>query len=410
MKFIHTADWHLGNAMHDIDRRAEQEAFLAWLKGQIVETGAEALIVSGDIFDTPNPPTESRKQYYSFLASLIQTPCKNVIIIGGNHDSGILLDAPMEILSALNIQVVGTINNKKPSDLVKTLKDALGNDIGFCCAIPFTRDLELGDFGDIKKLYGDCLAIADSLRNGRNLPIIATGHLYAAGLEGRNSANPVEDGVKDIIGNLGNVSIDTFSDSYDYVALGHIHYTTKVSGNPKVWYSGSPFVMGFDECKIPRKILEVAADMGAIPTVKGIEVPKFLYMEHFEGSLEELRTQIRALANEPEDRQKLTYIDLLLTKGEPVNLSNALENEIKDKPYKVVRYRIGRQLLNPDAAALDDAIESLDQFDNKDYFRMLISSKNMGAKEEEIQKIFDDYLPLFNEAVSLAENGDVKEG
>ena len=108
MKFIHTADWHLGNSMHDIDRQKETEQFLAWLKERIVELGAQCLVIAGDIFDTTNPPIEARRQYFRFLASLLETDCKNIVLIGGNHDSGALLDAPRDLLEALNIQMVRT--------------------------------------------------------------------------------------------------------------------------------------------------------------------------------------------------------------------------------------------------------------------------------------------------------------
>ena len=47
MKFIHTADWHLGNSMHDIDRREEAKRFLDWLRERIVDFGAECLVVAG---------------------------------------------------------------------------------------------------------------------------------------------------------------------------------------------------------------------------------------------------------------------------------------------------------------------------------------------------------------------------
>ena len=102
MKLIHTADWHLGNSMHDIDRLEESKQFLDWLKGQIVDFGAECLVVAGDIFDTTNPSVEARRLYFRFLASLLDTRCKNIVLVGGNHDSGALLDAPRDLLEALN--------------------------------------------------------------------------------------------------------------------------------------------------------------------------------------------------------------------------------------------------------------------------------------------------------------------
>ena len=146
MKFIHTADWHLGNMMHDIDRTRETEEFLKWLEQKIETVGAQALVIAGDIFDVVNPSNVAKKQYYRFFASLLKTKCSNVIAVGGNHDSGTLLDAPADVLEALNIKVVGSINGRNVKDLVVELKDRNGNVIGICCAVPFMRNLELEQF------------------------------------------------------------------------------------------------------------------------------------------------------------------------------------------------------------------------------------------------------------------------
>ena len=146
MKFIHTADWHLGNSMHDIDRQKETEQFLAWLKERIVELGAQCLVIAGDIFDTTTPPIEARRQYFRFLASLLETDCKNIVLIGGNHDSGALLDAPRDLLEALNIQMVGSLGERPVEELVKELTDASGNVVGISAAVPYVRETELRRF------------------------------------------------------------------------------------------------------------------------------------------------------------------------------------------------------------------------------------------------------------------------
>ncbi len=55
MKILHTSDWHLGNTFHERKRTAEFEAFFAWLEACILAENIDALIVSGDIFDSGNP-------------------------------------------------------------------------------------------------------------------------------------------------------------------------------------------------------------------------------------------------------------------------------------------------------------------------------------------------------------------
>ncbi len=427
MKFIHTADWHLGNTMHDIERSKETGAFLEWLKREIQEVGAEALIIAGDVFDVVNPSNVAKTQYYRFLASLLDTKCSNVVVVGGNHDSGTLLDAPAEVLAALNINVVGSINNRKVEDLVVELKDSQGNAIGICCAVPFMRNLELEQFYKsseksedvsdedlLKRLYADVYRRAVELRGGRDIPIVATGHLYASNLSGRNgedgasmaagvSENSVDDGVREVVGTLGNVDVETFPAELDYVALGHIHYTTMVAKNPKVRYSGSPFVMGFDEANCKRYVLTVDVAPKCVPVVDKIEVPRAMRFEQFKGDLETLRQKLRGLEKELIENPVETYVDLLLTSGNFVSLNDALESEEAGKHFVVKRHRISREVLHNGAVGIDDGVESTKQYTKEDYFRMLIASNvKDNAESENVKNIYDKFIGLFNEAVNRA--------
>ena len=436
MKFIHTADWHLGNTMHDIDRTRETGAFLEWLKTEIAAIGAEALVIAGDIFDVVNPSNIAKTQYYKFLASLLTTKCSNVVVIGGNHDSGSLLDAPAEILEALNIKVVGSINNRSIDDLVVELKNGDGQAIGFCCAVPFMRNLELEQFykssagdsagessdGDedgandedlLKHLYADVYRRAVELRGDRNIPIIATGHLYASNLSGRDSesvesgtaenvANSIDDGVREVVGTLGNVDVSTFPSELDYVALGHIHYTSMVAKNPKVRYSGSPFVMGFDEANCKRYVLAVDVLPNVEPTVVKIEVPKTVRFEQFKGDIESLKRNLQNLETELLLNPMETYVDLLLTSGNFVSLNDALEAEESGKHFVVKRHRISRDIIRG-ANSFDDCVESTKQYTKEDYFRMLIASNAQENESADVVKNqYDKFISLFNEAVAKA--------
>ena len=427
MKFIHTSDWHLGNTMHDIDRTNEASAFLEWLKNEIDTAGAQALVVAGDIFDVVNPSNAAKSQYYRFLASLLTTGCKTVVVVGGNHDSGALLDAPSEILEALNIKVVGSINNRKIEDMVFVLKGSDGEPIGVCCAVPFMRDMELEQFykseekGEttadeslLKRLYSDVYQRALELRGSRNIPIIATGHLYASGLSGRESEDALEstavgsdgatdDGVREVVGTLGNVDVSVFPADLDYVALGHIHYATKVADNPKVWYSGSPFVMGFDEANYKRYVFAVDSEAGNLPSIQKIIVPRTIRFEQYKGDLDTLKKKLRNLEKELLDSGEETYVDLLLTSGEFVNLTAALEVEEKDKHFVVKRHRLAREILRKGVSGIDDAVESTKQYTKEDYFRMLIAKNmNENGDSEQVKAQYEKFIGLFNEAVNKA--------
>lgn len=423
MKFIHTADWHLGNSMHDIDRAEETTAFLKWLKERIIEFGAECLVVSGDIFDTAVPPLEARRMYFKFLASLLDTCCKNIVLVGGNHDSGTLLDAPRDLLDALNIQMVGSLGERPVEELVKELTDASGNVIGISAAVPYVREMELRRFkpesGDAdfaqstySGLYSAVYEAAESLRAGRDIPIVATGHLYASKLEGRpendEGKDAKEHGMRDIVGNLGTIPISVFPEGFDYVALGHIHYTTTVAQNPKVRYSGSPFVLGFDEAKIPHHILEIDLKKGEEPNVQKIETPQYFKFVRVSGTIENIIMQLNRLKSAPAD--KPLKVEVVFDYIPGVNINEALASVLEGAPFEVVSKKANRtDTLTADSFS-DDTLDSVNVLRDEEVFKILIMSKS-GAKEmdESIKKNYDDYLPLFMQVVEEVKNENSEE-
>lgn len=423
MRFIHTADWHLGNSMHDIDRQEETKQFLAWLKDRIVRFGAQCLVISGDIFDTAVPPLEARRMYFQFLASLLDTDCKNVVIIGGNHDSGALLDAPRDLLEALNIQMVGSLGERSVEELVKELTDASGNVVGISAAVPYVREPELRRFkpesGDAdfaqstySGLYSAVYEAAESLRAGRDIPIVATGHLYASKLEGRPENDEGKDakghGMRDIVGNLGTIPVSVFPEGFDYVALGHIHYTTMVAQNPKVRYSGSPFVLGFDEAKIPHHILEIDLEKGEEPVVMKIETPQYFKFVRVSGSIENIIMQLNQLKNAPAD--KPTKVEVVFDYTPGVNINEALASVLEGAPFEVVSKKANRtDALTADSFS-DDTLDSVDELPDEEIFKLLVMSKS-GAKEmdECLKKNYEDYLPLFMQVVEEVKNENSEE-
>lgn len=408
MKFIHTADWHLGNSMHDIDRTQESEVFLKWLREQIQATGAQALVVAGDIFDTANPSNEAKAQYYRFLASLLDTQCRNIVLVGGNHDSASLLDAPSDLLDVLKIQVVGSICGRSEESLVRELLDEKGEAVAICAMVPYAREPELRPyvtdkeavFADnaYKGLYAKIWDIAQSVRGDRQIPVIATGHLYAAGLEGRPESDQGEGmrnhGVRDIVGHLGTVPVSVFPEGFDYVALGHIHYTTMVGKNPKVRYSGSPFILGFDEAKMPHHVLLVEANAGALPEVTKIETPQFFNFVRVEGPTEEIRRQLRELGKNPGD--KPLKVEIVYEYKIGVNIREELSAVLDTDAFEVVNWKTTRSDILSASDFTDDSLDSVKELSEEDVFKRLIMFR-VGVTEmnDDVQKQFDEFWPLF---------------
>lgn len=66
MKLLHTSDWHLGHSLRDIDREPEHRAFLQWLLATLQTEQPDALLITGDVFDSATPPASAEQLWYQF--------------------------------------------------------------------------------------------------------------------------------------------------------------------------------------------------------------------------------------------------------------------------------------------------------------------------------------------------------
>ena len=58
-RLIHTSDWHLGRTLHGESLLAHQGEFLDWLLTEAVARQADAVVVSGDVYDRAVPPVDA---------------------------------------------------------------------------------------------------------------------------------------------------------------------------------------------------------------------------------------------------------------------------------------------------------------------------------------------------------------
>ena len=95
-----------------------------------------------------------------------------------------------------------------------------------------------------------------------DIPIVAMGHLFAAGGKTVNG-----DGVRELyIGSLAHVNVGVSPTSFDYMALGHLHVPQEVNGSEIIRYSGSPLPMGFGEAKHQKSVCQVVFDQATRAT------------------------------------------------------------------------------------------------------------------------------------------------
>ncbi len=291
MRILHTSDWHLGQKLLGESREEEHKAFLDWLLDELEKREVDALIVAGDIFDFATPPSYARKIYNDFLAKFVKSKCNNLIIIGGNHDSSIVLNEEQSLLKELNIFVVGGYE-EEIKKIIIPIEDKERNLKGIVAAIPYLKesDLRNGSYLIDSNLRAKELesaiasyyqkAFEEAKKIALNLPIIATGHLSTLKID-------KNDAVREIyIGSLEVFDKDLFP-PFDYIALGHYHKFSKMKN---ICYSGSPFPLAFDEIKDQKVILDVKIEDSLI--VEKIEIPTFRKLHHFKGEFEELKSEI----------------------------------------------------------------------------------------------------------------------
>ena len=283
MKILHTADWHIGQRLHERSRLDEHKQFLDWLLETIQKRKVDLLLVSGDIFDTSLPSAEATNLYYRFLYRLFDETDAYTVITAGNHDSARHLEAPREFLEMGKIYVVGLATESAKC----VLPFPPDNPRVMVAAVPYLLESELRHFSYqteaerndryrewLKAFYADCVAYMPA-----ELPKILMGHLFVQGGKETNSERNIQ------IGGATAIRAADFPDGVNYVALGHLHrpQTIKDTDYP-IRYSGSPIPLRFNETGYSKKVylLELSDD-GSLVRDEDIEIPVFKELCTVEG-------------------------------------------------------------------------------------------------------------------------------
>jgi exonuclease SbcD len=305
LTLLHSSDWHLGRALYGRKRYEEFERFLDWLSTLMEREAVDVLLVAGDVFDSGTPSSRAQELYYRFLCRAAASRCSHVVIIAGNHDSASFLNAPRDVLRALNVHVLGAAA-ENPVDEALALRDADGNPLLIVCAVPYLRerDIRLAEAGEsvadkdrksvegIRRHYERVFAagFARQRELGGDIPVVGMGHLFAAGgktMEG--------DGVRDLyVGALAQAPADIFPEALSYAALGHLHVPQKVGGRERVRYSGSPLPMGFGEAGQEKSVCLLRFG-GGEPELRLVPVPRFQALERVSGDRETIAARLEAL-------------------------------------------------------------------------------------------------------------------
>lgn len=392
MKILHTADWHLGKTLHDQDRHEEHKRFLAFLLQTITSKEIDTLIIAGDIFDSTNPPPAALRLYYDFLAEVYQTTTCAIVVTSGNHDSPAHLEAPKDVLKALNIHVVGVIPQNLQDALI-LLPSAEKPKLAIA-ALPFLRDKDLrtGHLGQtqdeirkniqegIRKRYHD-ISEAAKIYQVEGVAFIATGHLTVLGASKSESER---DAIH--IGGLGEVTTDVFPELFSYVALGHLHRPQKVGNQEHLRYSGSPIPLSFSESLDKKEVRILEFTEGKLAQNYALEIPATRQLFQIRTAHIDLETTLNSF--QP-DAAELTHWVELIINGEETggNVHEDVQRLTAGKPYKVIKTVI-------ETTSTSDGLRTGDSLNNNSsgdllnnpqevFSQLLDQIANLGAEERE---------------------------
>lgn len=399
MKILHTADWHIGKILHKYSLSTELDLFFDWMINYIVDEDIDLLIVSGDIFDLANPTIRDKEQYYDIVLRLYNTGCK-VIFTGGNHDSVGELNAPKEILSAINITVVGGATETIADELIP-VKNEKGDIELIVAAVPFLRDRDLRTQEDGIKYDSRVEAIREGIKAhyaslgdicSKEYPhtmALAMGHLYASGVTVSESEREIH------VGNQAAVRSNIFPEQFKYVALGHIHKPQIVDSNPRIRYSGSPIALSFSEKADTKQVILIETHQGEVTEVTDIAVPQSRELKKITGTLEEIEKELK---HYKPDYTLPSFVEVEVTEKEFSSITLAAVEELvlsysdSDK-FKILKHKTVFENKQLDTAHLFTEGTSIEELKPIDVFQKRLDSEDIDeASRKVVEEAFLELL------------------
>ncbi len=235
MRFIHTADLHLGKTVCGQSLINYQKEVLNQILMYASSQDIDAIVIAGDVYDRAIPSVEAVDLFNEFLI-LSNSYHIPVLCIGGNHDSETRLNFASTLLTNNNIHIVSRLQEKMPCITIK--------DVNFYF-LPFAKphtyrefdpDLPTLQYQDAVQRYMDKQTIDKSKTN-----VLITHYFVTGSFIQSESELPLS------VGGSEQIDYHLFDD-FDYVALGHLHAPQKIK-RETMRYAGSPLRYSFDETK-----------------------------------------------------------------------------------------------------------------------------------------------------------------
>lgn len=312
MRLVHTSDWHLGRHLQTESLVEHQRTFLHWLADLARERRADAILVSGDVYDRAIPSVEAVHLFEEALARL-SAVCP-VVLISGNHDSATRLGFGGHFFEAAQVHLRTDVAG---IDRPVCLADADGVET-VVYGLPYLEPEVVRSALEADKSHEAVLVAAmdrvradlarraaDALADGRAAPrSVVMAHAFITGGSASDSERDVS------VGGIADAPASVFA-GVDYVALGHLHGPQEITNpdGPPTRYSGSPLPYSFSEEAHHKSVtlVDIASD-GTVSTSL-VETPLPRRLRTLTGGLDTLLTDpglspavddwVRAIVTDP---------------------------------------------------------------------------------------------------------------
>jgi exonuclease SbcD len=269
------------------------------------------------------------------------------------------------------------------------------------CAVPFLRDSDIRkaisaeNITETERRIKEGIIqhyhqVADLVTDYKkaHIPILATGHLYAAKSQTSDSEKEIH------IGNQGQIEVEKLPTIFDYVALGHIHRPQKVGGNQHIRYSGSPIPLSFSEYSDRKQITIVEIEAHGLTSIQEVEIPLTRPLLSFKGSLAEVEKKILSY----EKKSSLTpWAEVKVVLQEYVsNLSEKIQTLGKEKGINILKVNI-----DYDVTCLPQSepttLPSLSELTPLEVFKQKCAQENRNLANEDYKEVLEAFQLLLEE-------------
>jgi exonuclease SbcD len=314
MRFLHTADWHLGRPFHGESLLDAQAAAIDHVAAVAREHAVDAVLVSGDLYDRALPPVDAVRLADEALARLSEI-CP-VVVISGNHDSAARLGFGSGLLARAGVHL-------------RTDPLAVGRPVilGDACVYPIPYlepDVTRAALGCEERGHAAVLGAAmaavraDLAARPAGTRSVVMAHAFVTGAIACASERDLA------VGGAASVAGSLFG-GVDYVALGHLHGPQRMGDGAR--YAGSPVPFSFSEAR-HRKSVAVVDLSRPEPAVELVPFPVARPLAVLRGTLDEL------LADPAHREHEASWVHATIT--DPVRPRDAMEQVRRRFPHAVV--------------------------------------------------------------------------